>query len=265
MNNNWKLTDTHLHMTHWDQFSLRAGFSIRSGGVSKPPFEEMNVGIHVNDRTEDVLENRERFANIIGKPLSSWRCMNQVHSTTVLKVPELDESDLDHQSPQVNADGLITNNPEDVLITYYADCVPLYFIAPNSKWIGLAHAGWKGTVNGIAKEMVSALTNENIPIEEIQVAIGPCISKSNYEVDDVVKDQIPTRFHQKVITSLTNNKYLLDLKALNQAYLIEAGISEDYIYTNPYCTYEEENLFFSHRRDQGKTGRMLAYLTLSGE
>ncbi|MBA2174253.1 peptidoglycan editing factor PgeF [Halobacillus locisalis] len=245
---------------------LIAGLTTRHGGVSAEPFDSLNMGLHVHDRESDVVQNRDRLADEIGIPLDDWVMGEQVHGVEVKYVDESDKGKgarkLETAIPGV--DGLITNNRNVVLAAFYADCVPLYFVDPVSGWIGIAHAGWKGTVHGMVKAMTDRLVQEGASLDNMEMTIGPCISAKHYEVDQRVMENIPTHLQKKVSTSVDEGHFILDLKALNHQLAIEAGLQEKNVHTTRYCTYEEERLLYSHRRDQGKTGRMLGYIGWKG-
>lgn len=245
---------------------LIAGLTTRQGGVSAEPFDSLNMGLHVHDRESDVVQNRERLAEEIGIPLDRWVMGEQVHG---VEVKSIDESDIGKGARQLvtavsGVDGLITNKPNTVLAAFYADCVPLYFVDQVTGWIGIAHAGWKGTVHGMAKTMIERLVQEGASLENIEMAIGPCISAEHYEVDQRVMENIPSHLQKEVSKVVDEGHFLLDLKALNHTLAIEAGLKEGNVHTTRYCTYEEERLLYSHRRDQGKTGRMLGYIGWKG-
>ncbi|MDQ0350533.1 YfiH family protein [Alkalibacillus filiformis] len=253
----------HLINSKWKELGYTAGFSTRLNGYSHTPYNSLNVGIHVNDRVEDVLKNRQYISDQIEQPLDQWCCLKQVHSTKVIDLTEIDCNKVSHDKPAIDADGMITNDPSHTLVTFYADCVPLYFIAPERGWIGLAHAGWKGTVGGISHYVIEALLSKGVQLEEIEVMIGPCISQDHYEVDERVIEQIPQKYYEEVLKpSQQEDRYLLDLKMLNYLYLKELGLLTNQIEISQYCTYEDEQLFFSFRRDKGQTGRMMAFLSL---
>ncbi|KHE73034.1 peptidoglycan editing factor PgeF [Halobacillus sp. BBL2006] len=242
--------------------NLIAGITTRQGGYSQKPFDSLNMGLHVPDREEIVLENRKELADEIGIPLERWVMGEQVHDKKVNVVTEEDlgKGVFSHTSALAGVDGLITNQPDILLAAFYADCVPLFFCDPLEGWIGVAHAGWKGTVKGMAAAMINELIGQGCSVENIEMIIGPCIGSTHYEVDERVKDGIPQSHHSETIKELGNGKYLLDLKRLNERVALEAGVHSSHIFTSGYCTYEEEALFYSHRRDQGKTGRMLGYI-----
>lgn len=246
--------------------SLVAGISTRKGGRSPSPFESLNMGLHVHDDETTVIENRKLLAQEIGIPIHQWVIGEQVHNVNVKLVNKEDcgKGVYTLESAVPGVDGLITNQKHVLLAAFYADCVPLYFLDDSTGWIGIAHAGWKGTVKGMAKIMINRLIQQGASMEHLQMTIGPCISKTHYEVDKKVIDQIPVSYHKETITKTGNNHFLLDLKQLNHKIAQEAGLKNSNIHITEYCTYEEERLLYSHRRDQGKTGRMLGYIGWKG-
>lgn len=258
----------YLELESWHTRSDRlvAGFTTKNGGVSKGAFSSLNCGLHVHDEIEDVLANRERLAQKLGIPLSHWVAGEQVHDT---KVEIVRSEDRGKGAKSVStawkgADGLLTKEKDILLIAFYADCIPLYFFDPVHEIAGIAHAGWKGTVGRIGEKMVQAFEKEGSDPDDILVAIGPGISQIHYEVDERVAVNIPDEFHEKVLLPKGNDRFLLDLKKLNKEILLQTGILRHNIVMTKYCTYEDEALFFSHRRDQGKTGRMLGFIGIQG-
>ncbi|MET3682059.1 YfiH family protein [Alkalibacillus flavidus] len=250
-----------LNHMGFEPLHVNAGFTTRRGGYSQPPYHQLNMALHVDDSRDAVLANRQYISDMIGKPLDTWRCVNQVHSTTVIDLTEMRDDQTIHDQTSVDADGMITNNVNHTLATFYADCVPLYFVAPNHNWIGLAHAGWRGTVNGMGQNMVDALKQRGVSPDDIYATVGPCISQDYYEVDHHVTSHIPERFNY-VLKPSQSGRWLLDLKQLNRLFLEEAGLKEDHIQVSDYCTFASSDLFYSFRRDAGQTGRMMAYLSL---
>ncbi|QDP40102.1 peptidoglycan editing factor PgeF [Radiobacillus deserti] len=245
----------------WDE-NLIAGISTRVGGYSTEPYRSLNLGLHVRDYPETVVKNRHRLADYIGIPLDNWVFAEQVHSTNIYIVSEKDrgKGSTALESAIPACDGLITKSKKTICAAFFADCVPLFFFDPNTGWVGIAHAGWRGTVDGMAAKMVQALLNQGANRETLKVAIGPCIGKANYQVDDNVIQHIPKEYHQSAVQQQNEIHYLLDLQSLNKEFLVKQGILKANIYTTNYCTYDEEDLFFSHRRNEGKTGRMLGFI-----
>ncbi|HET7616254.1 MAG TPA: polyphenol oxidase family protein, partial [Bacillales bacterium] len=165
---------------------VTAGFSTRNGGTSVPPFQSLNLGYHVEDEPDKVLLNRKHLAERLSFPMQQWICAEQIHGSAIRKVDEGEAGNgsLDMNSAIPGTDGLYTNAKGILLALAYADCVPLYFFAPRSGFVGIAHAGWRGTVQNIGGFMVERwVRNQSIPIEDIHVAIGPSIGPCCYEVD----------------------------------------------------------------------------------
>uniref|UniRef100_A0A1S2M9Z0 Purine nucleoside phosphorylase n=1 Tax=Anaerobacillus isosaccharinicus TaxID=1532552 RepID=A0A1S2M9Z0_9BACI len=244
---------------------LLVGFTTRKDGYSMEPYSSLNLGLHVHDNDEEVIANREKLANELQIALANWVFSEQVHGSNIKKVSKKDCGAGTHELTNaiLDTDGLYTNDKNVLLASLYADCVPLYFYSPTYNIVGLAHAGWKGTVGGIGPKMVQRWTeDEQIPLEAIYVAIGPSISKEKYEVDDFVISKVKdvvTNHHHLLYEEVKPNKYLLDLKELNKQLLIRVGIKEEHIFVSNYCTYKESDLFFSYRREQ-QTGRMMSFI-----
>ncbi|WP_199426002.1 peptidoglycan editing factor PgeF [Thermaerobacillus caldiproteolyticus] len=257
-----------LLLQNWSKLSQEvvAGFTTKHGGISDEPFATFNLGLHVSDVVSSVRHNRQTLANLLQFPLELWVCCEQTHDSRIEKVTKSDggKGVVDYHSAIAGTDGLYTDEAGVLLTLCFADCVPLYFIAPKQNMIGLAHAGWKGTVKNIAGKMVRLWNErEHIPFDDIYVAIGPSIGSCCYIVDDRVihlvnnvlgeTNSVPYRL-------ISVGQYALDLKELNKVLLIKAGIREEQIYLSHYCTSCTDHLFFSHRRDNGKTGRMMAFI-----
>ncbi|WP_407268049.1 peptidoglycan editing factor PgeF [Radiobacillus sp. PE A8.2] len=258
-----------LKIDQWmeENDGLVAGITTRQGGVSDEPFSSFNLGFHVPDIKKNVRKNREILGEILGYSLNEWMMGEQVHKTNVAVVNSSHKSKgaFKHGDALSGYDGLITNDRGLLLTSLFADCVPLYFLDPTSQWIGIAHAGWRGTVNGMAANMVKELEKQTVLPSNLKVVVGPSISGSKYEVDDQVIDNIPEQYHKHSIVMKDNGRYLLDLRKLNYSILVESGVMPENINITSYCTYSNPDLFFSHRRDQGKTGRMLGFIGVSAQ
>lgn len=244
------------------QPSLQVGYTTRQGGISKPPFESFNLGLHVPDNELDVICNRKLLAEKIGMPMEKWVSGEQIHGTDIGIIDESvkGKGAFSYKESLSGIDGLITNKKGILCTAFFADCVPLFFFDPNSGYIGIAHAGWKGTVNRIGEKMVKKVTELGANLETLRVAIGPCISKDVYEVDDHVIKNLTLDQKDNTAKKQRNNHYLLDLKKLNVEILLQSGVLRHNIEITNYCTFRDEEMFFSHRRDHGKTGRMLGFI-----
>ncbi|MGD9677897.1 MAG: peptidoglycan editing factor PgeF [Vulcanibacillus sp.] len=246
--------------------NLSVGFSTRDGGISKGNFSSMNLALHVEDKNQVVIANRQILCSVINFSFDAWTCAEQVHCNNIEIISE--DSRGKGRYSQLDAlpktDGLITNIADILLTSYYADCVPLYFYDPVKSIIGLAHAGWKGTMLKIAQKMVDKfITLYNSNINDIRVVIGPAIGKCCYEVDAMVIEPLRLSMgtlSKDVVTDKGNGKFDLSLKGLNFLILEEAGVISKNIQISSLCTSCNTKLFYSHRKENGKTGRMVSWI-----
>ena len=162
---------------------------------------------------------------------------------------------------------MVTNVPGLVLSTFYADCVPLFFVDPVKKAIGLSHSGWKGTVGKIGRVTVEKMTAEyGSDPKDILAAIGPSICQDCYEVSEDVILQFRKNYDASLWDTLfykkPNGKYQLNLWKANEAVFLEAGIQKDHIRITDICTCCNPDILYSHRASQGKRGNLAAFLAL---
>ncbi|GAA0495107.1 peptidoglycan editing factor PgeF [Salinibacillus aidingensis] len=254
-------TSSYLEIPDWKKKGITAGITTRKGGFSQQPYDTLNMGFHVQDDYDLVLKNYERMENIIGIPARYWISSKQVHRTDVLEWDDsLNRDNITHPPNfELEYDGWMTNQRNVLLTGVFADCVPLFF--RSEEWVALAHAGWKGTVKGMGPKVIDHFLTHQVPLEEIEVVVGPSISSRHYEVDHHVVQHIPFDMQtEDVLTRSDETHYYLDLKQLHKNLLLKKGLKEQQITLTNYCTYENEDLFYSHRRDQGKTGRMMAFI-----
>jgi len=257
-----------LHVQDWEQRfpGLVAGFTVRTGGVSEQPYGSFNIGLHVGDEPARVVANRQMLARQLSFPFESWTCADQVHGNRVCQVMAGGAGRESLVDVIQAADGLFTEKEGILLASFYADCVPLFFLDPASRAIGLAHAGWKGTVGRIAEEMVKSLEQQyEAKREQLLVAIGPSIGGCCYEVDERIMEQVRSsaKSWEPSVTPSENGRYMLDLRKLNTSILLEAGVSPDQIAATDWCTSCRTDLFFSHRKEAGRagtTGRMASFI-----
>ncbi|WP_139489937.1 peptidoglycan editing factor PgeF [Brevibacillus dissolubilis] len=260
--------DTHtLHLTEWERHNphLLAGFTLRTGGESQAPYTGQNMGLHVGDIPQAVVSNRRQLSERLGFPFDAFTCGDQVHGITVQRVTADSRGAGRASLDDVVActDGLHTNEPGVLLASFYADCVPLFFLDKGRKAVGVAHAGWKGTVGRISGEMIEAFHKEySSKPEDLLIAIGPSIGVCCYEVDDRIIDEVrkSTGHWEQAVTAKQNGKYMLDLPLLNQLIFSDFGIKPEQITRTGYCTGCRTDLFFSHRKEGGKTGRMASFI-----
>ncbi len=248
---------------------IRHGFSTRLGGVSTGDFTTLNLSFARGDEEEAVHQNYERILKSMDMKENRLAFSDQVHDTIIHRVT-LEDTYASHQYEKklVGIDGLITNEKNVTLVTSYADCVPLYFVDPVKKAIGLSHSGWKGTVGKIGKKTVEAMVREfGSEKEDIICVIGPSICFDCYEISKDVADEFMVNFTNEITSKILydkgNGKYQLDLWLTNKYILMEAGIPEENITNSNLCTCCNHTLLFSHRASQGKRGNLAAFLSLA--
>ena len=236
---------------------VRHAFSTRCGGVSEGYFSELNLGFNRGEDREKVISNYKLFCNAVSISYENIVFSNQVHGTAIKHVKKGDFCE--------DIDALITNKPSVVLTTIYADCVPIYFLDTEKKVIALAHAGWRGTVSEIATLTLEEMRSVyDCQTENILVGIGPSISKCCFEVDTPVYEAFKKLdFAEDYISKQpNNNKFYIDLQAINKQMLINAGLLSKNIELANICTKCNPDLFYSHRLMGAKRGTMIAVMEL---
>ena len=245
-------------------------FSTRIGGVSEGIFSSMNLSFTRGDKKEAVLENYKRIAGVLGCAPEDFVCSDQTHTTNIRLVTKEDGGKgIVIPKDYTDIDGLITNEPGIVLVTFYADCVPLYFVDIKNQAVGLAHSGWKGTVHRMGKEMVHTMRKAfGTRPEDLLAAIGPSICQACYEVSRDVAEQFMMEFPEKDVQNeilyetIPGEKYQLNLQRANAIILEECGIPKEQISVTDICTCCNPEYLFSHRASQGKRGNLAAFLGL---
>ena len=247
---------------------VKHGFSTRIGGVSEGIFSSMNLSFHRGDKEECVHENFRRMAEALGTRTEHMVFSNQTHTTNVRVVTKEDQGKgihrpLDYQ----DIDGLVTNEREVMLVTVYADCVPVYLVDTKHKAIGLCHSGWRGTVGKISQETLRVMKeNFQTEAEDVIVGIGPSICQDCYEVSEDVVLEVEKSFGKEYMGELVyakeNGKYQLNLWRANELALLQAGVPKQQIQTTDICTCCNSRYLFSHRATAGRRGNLAAFLEL---
>ncbi len=245
--------------------NLKAGFTSKNGGQSEKDFLSLNLGFHVGDQLENVRQNRKIVADKLTIPLEDWVGAEQTHEINIRKVTGRDRGKgaAEYNTAFKETDGFFTFEKNILLTLCFADCVPIFFFHPQSGAIGIAHAGWKGTVNGIAEEMVHTFQREGIKAKDILVAIGPSICENCYIVDERVIKLVQNRLEgvdKKTYNLVNDHQFRLNLKECNRQILLKAGVQYEHIGLTNYCTSCHQEYFYSHRRDKGKTGRLMGFI-----
>lgn len=235
--------------------------SDRRGGFSEAPYDSLNLAFHVGDDPEKVIENRRLVARSLGIPLSNFTFAKQVHGANVKIITEefRGRGAIEQETAIDNTDAMITAVPNICLTVLSADCVPILFYDPRKRVVGVAHAGWRGTAQLIAKKTVRMLKEEfNCQPSDILVGIGPSIGPCCYEVGEDVIFQMERVLGEGQIyieKGPVEGKGFLNLWEANKRQILEEGIPEGNIEIAKVCTYCNAGLFFSGRYGKGKTGR----------
>jgi len=246
---------------------IRHLFTTRAGGVSQGIYESLNLSFSRGDDAAAVFENYRRVAEALQTTPEAIVTSDQTHTTNVRYVGKEDQGKgIIYPRDYTDVDGMITNEPGVVLATFYADCVPLYFVDPVHHAIGLSHSGWRGTVERMGAVTIQKMTQHfGTDPKDLLCAIGPSICQSCYEVsDDVAKafmqafpDHIP-----QILEDNKNGKYQLDLWKSNEIVMREAGVLKEHLAVTNICTCCNDKQLFSHRASKGKRGNLGAFLML---
>ncbi len=239
---------------------LRHGIFTRHGGVSESHFSSLNLGASIGDNPDAVKENHRRLYAAAGlngeRAVSTWL----VHGVDTLLVT--DETKRNGQLKK--ADAIITNLADTPLVMRYADCVPLLFYDPATPAIGLGHAGWRGTVKGMAGKIVGMMRKSfGSRPEDIEVVIGPAISCRNYQVGEEVAAAAESYFGHSadiIWRHPVDQRPYFDLWGANRLDLLRHGVTNVKIVE--ICTYDNTQDFYSHRAEQGATGRFGVVISL---
>lgn len=228
----------------------------RQGGVSKPPYDSLNLAMHVGDNPQAVADNRALLSEHLGLPGEpNW--LEQVHGTTVADR---------YCQPACQADAFYTDQTGEVCAVLTADCLPVFVVERHGREVAVAHAGWRGLLDGVIEQTVARFA---APPGELLAWLGPAIGPAKFEVGDEVREAFvtETRRHpigdhlpvQEAFARQANGRWLADIYLLARYRLARAGINA--VTGGDYCTVSDEQMFYSYRRD-GVTGRMasLAWL-----
>lgn len=241
-------------------------FTTRKGGVSTGECESLNLGFNRKDSRENVEENYKILCKALNLKYDSLVLSKQVHDNKIKKIGSEDiGKGITKESDLAGFDGLITNTPGITLVTFYADCTPVFLFDPVKKVICLAHSGWRGTLKKISGEAVKKMADEfgSLP-GDIETAIGPAIGQCCFEVDEDVYIEFKNEFPwiEECTKIIKHGKWNIDLQEIIRRTLLENGIVHDKICLSGICTMCNNDLFFSHRGDGGKTGSLAAIMQL---
>lgn len=250
--------------------AVRHLFSTRDGGVSEGIYASMNLSYTRGDKKEAVDENYRRIAACLDSSVENMVCSDQTHTDHVRLVTAADRGKgVTRPKDYRDVDGLITQEKGIVLCTFFADCVPLFFVDPVRKAIGLSHSGWRGTVQKIGKKTVEEMKKAfGTDPGDVHAAIGPSICQNCYEVSEDVIEEFRRAFPESGESSsplwfqTKPGKYQLNLWEANRQVMLEAGIPASQIEVTDLCTCCNPDLLFSHRASHGKRGNLGAFMKL---
>jgi YfiH family protein len=246
---NKDLKKMHIQPTIFNRNLVTAALSTRRGGVSTGAYTSLNLGKSTADDPQNVTHNRELFFGSLGISAEKIALSKQVHGTQVLTVHE----------PVITEgyDAMITNKKNVYLSVSVADCVPVLIFDKKNLAVAAIHAGWRGTAGHIVAKALQQMKQEyNSDASGCYAFIGACIGYDAFEVGTEVAEQFADPFKKKA----GNDKFFVDLKSANAQQLIDFGIPKNHIEILPYCTKQNNDLFFSHRYEKGVTGRMMAVI-----
>lgn len=241
---------------------LRHGFSTRHGGVSEGYLASMSFS-YDREPEERVDENFRRFSLANGLPFESLVLTHQTHTACVATVDEGYKNQGRHRKLR-DTDGLVTATKGLGLICFTADCVPLLLADPECGIVAAVHAGWRGTVGGIAGEAVRKMVALGARPERIVAAIGPSIGPCCFEVGPEVQKEFTDRFGIKlpIVPSRREGHTMVDLWQANEFILQEAGLGKDHIYSSKICTVCNNRDFYSHRYTNGMRGSLIGAIAM---
>lgn len=273
MNKRTKCGVTYMSFDIFEKMGIKHGFSTRLGGVSEGVFSTMNLGFNRGDSYENVRENYRRIAKALDINYENMCFTRQTHTTNVVIVDKSSAGNGIVTPNKFNdVDGLITNELDLPLVTFHADCVPVFFYDPVKKVVALSHSGWRGTVGKISKVTVEKMTaNFGTDPKDVICGIGPSICKDCYEVSADVAEAFKSAFkapdvdrilRQSIFNPDDKDKYMLDLREACKIALLEAGVKEEHIEVTDYCTRCNPELFYSHRVMGTDRGSQAAFISL---
>lgn len=227
---------------------LIAGFTTRKGGVSNGEFDSLNLGYSVKDFPQNVSSNRTALFNTLGISDAHFAIPHQTHSKNIAMVQSPGEFD--------DTDALITHESNIYLTVQTADCLPILIWTHDGEWVAAIHSGWRGTEQGIVSETLALLLSGSgyLPSEYL-IWIGPGLGVCHFEVGAEFEEKFDPKYLE-----LRDGKLHFDNLTAIMDQIVVFDIPMENIEIVNECTYCESEKYFSHRRDNGKTGRMMAII-----
>lgn len=243
-----------------DRNDLTIGITTRQGGYSPYPENAFNMARYINDDPDNISKHQQILANEINFSCANWVFPIQTHENKVREVSSKDKgTNINALTEELHGiDGLYTYESDLLLTMCFADCVPIYLYDTQNGYIGLCHAGWRGTHSQIIKEMIEQYNGD---VSNLRVVIGPSTSDS-YEINEDIYQKFKTLplDSEAYIVQRGQDRYGIDLKQANALLAIHYGVNPEHIVKTNHCTASETDLFFSYRVEKGQTGRMLAFI-----
>lgn len=242
---------------------VTCAMATRVGGVSPRPYNTLNFSRSREQSKANFIENMQRFGSSAEFIFEHAIAIKYEHGALLYRASFSDAgSGVISDELPLFCDGLYTDEIALPLITYHADCAPLFFYDPTRKAVAICHAGWKGVSMHIIKNAINLLVDMGSAAQDILCAVGPCISAAHFEVQQDVHSVFKTEFGSDVL-EVRESKTYLDLPKACAIDMLEAGIVAHNITLSDLCTFEHRRLFFSHRRDKGETGAMAAVIQIN--
>ncbi|MEJ2447000.1 MAG: peptidoglycan editing factor PgeF [Anaerolineales bacterium] len=236
--------------------SLIHGVFTRLGGVSEAPWDTLNLGGTVGDDPSAVMENLDRLVTALNSRTDQLAQVRQIHSARVVRIDRPVDA-------LEKADAMITNQPGPLLLMRFADCVPILLFDPKTRSAGIAHAGWQGTIKGVASQVVLEMRREyGTDPEDLVVGIGPSIGPDHYQIGSDVIELVEETFLENARQLLIRDgdEVKLDLWKANRINLEHVGVKN--IIVSGICTGCNLDHWFSHRAELGRTGRFASVIGL---
>jgi YfiH family protein len=247
-----------LKVPQWEKYTgLLHGFAGRRGGKSVGPYAGLNASYRVGDDPKVVSQNVCDLKLAAGIHDGRIVTMRQMHGDQIVEVKDKKLKEAGE------ADGMVTGEPEIFPAVLTADCVPLLFIAPEQKLVAAVHAGWRGTLAGIAEKTIRFFENHyGVPAADLEVALGPSIGPCCYQVQDDVAAPLMKRWGKLMTPSIvaTEGKSFVNLRRLNRDILRAYGVPGNQLYQIGPCTSCAAEEFFSYRRERSETGRQMSFI-----
>jgi len=231
---------------------IRAAFTLRTGGASRPPYDTFNIGARAGDDPDAVARNRSALRASLELPAEpAW--LEQVHGNQVV---DLDGPPALEPRPPGRGDAAVSRSPGRVCAIQVADCMPVLFASADGSRVGGAHAGWRGLAGGVLEATVRAM---NSPPAKLHAWMGPAIGQAHFEVGEEVRAAFLAADPAAAAAFIANDRgrWQCDLHALARRRLAALGVTS--VHGGGWCTYGDPRRFFSYRRD-GRCGRMAALI-----